>query len=737
MSTWANDPELVATFRQEVEDRLASLCDGLLKLENHPQPRQLVAALFRDAHTVKGSARMLGLEDVVEAAHRSEDLLGAIRDARFEPRRDLVDLLLTAAEAIRRGLPGAERPVTEDDVTQVVAALEAALEGQNPVGVPRLSVPDAEVSDDDSNRPKTGESVRVPVRRVHGLLDVVGEAELEARRVERGVLDLTGLAAEHVRIVRAIRQLIATDVSVPPEVSENLHALVALGDQFQASVREMRGSMEDAQNRLGQVRDGAMALAMVPVRRVVAAFPQLVREVAAETGKDVHLRLVGEDVELDTRVLDGVADALRHLVTNAVDHGCDTPAERLEAGKAAQGTVTVSARAAGSTIVIEVSDDGYGIDEEALRLAAIERGLLGPDTQATGQALMSVLFAPGFSTREEVTSTSGRGVGLDVVRTAVEDLGGTVEIESELGVGTTFAMTLPVTLGVMRCLVARLGEERYAVPVTNIVETISLTDVETSTVAGASVLVRHGSTIPLADLGRALGVVGERETRVGVVVRYGGAAEQLAWAVDELEGELEVVVKDLGGFLGRPPFIGGGTIDSDGSVMLLLDVRELAIEQYTRGVALEAPTVPTRSDTDSAAPASTRPSGRAGVGGRARVMVVEDSIGVRELQRVILEGAGYDVVTAVDGTDGAARLTGDPVDLVLSDVEMPGMDGFTLTRTIRRTRGWENVPVVIMTSRGDEADKRAGLDAGANAYLLKSEFDQTQLVDTVRRLVGR
>lgn len=735
MSTWANDPELVATFRQEVEDRLASLCDGLLKLENHPQPRQLVAALFRDAHTVKGSARMLGLDGVVDVAHRAEDLLGAVRDGRFDPRRDLVDLLLASAEGIRRGLPGATLPVSDEDLARLNAALDAALEGQNPVSVPRLTAAEEETDPDESGRRKTGESVRVPVRRVHGLLDVVGEAELEARRVERGVLQLTGLAAEHVRTVRAIRQVTATDVTVPPEIAEGLHGLVALGDQLQAAVREMRSSMEDAQNRLAQVRDGAMGLAMVPARRVVAAFPQLVRELAADTNKDVELRLVGEDVELDTRVLDGVADALRHLVTNAVDHGCDTPSERLAAGKPSRATVTVSARAAGSTIVIEVSDDGYGIDEEALRIAAIERGLLSADSQATGQALMSVLFQPGFSTREEVTSTSGRGVGLDVVRTAVEELGGTIEIESVLGAGASFVMTLPVTLGVMRCLVARLGGERYAVPVTNVVETISLGDVEMSTVAGAPVLVRHGSTIPLADLGRALGVTGERETKVAVVVRYGGAAEQLAWAVDALEGELEVVVKDLGGFLGRPPFLGGGTIDSDGSVMLLLDVREMAVEQYSRGIALEAPAVPQSVDAAPASAAAGRP-GRASTG-RARVLVVEDSIGVRELQRVILEGAGYDVVTAVDGSDGAARLSGDPVDLVLSDVEMPGMDGFTLTRTIRRTRGWESVPVVIMTSRGDEADKRAGLDAGANAYLLKSEFDQTQLVDTVRRLVGR
>jgi CheY-like chemotaxis protein len=203
----------------------------------------------------------------------------------------------------------------------------------------------------------------------------------------------------------------------------------------------------------------------------------------------------------------------------------------------------------------------------------------------------------------------------------------------------------------------------------------------------------------------------------------------LGLAVDELEGELELVVKELGGFIGRLPTVAGATIDGDGSVVLVLDVRELAVRQLAVGPS--AVGMPSTRRTGAA----PLPAQRAG--DRPRVLVVEDSIGVRELQRVILEGAGYDVATAVDGLDGASRLTGVPVDLVLSDVEMPGMDGFSLTREIRRTRGWENVPVVIMTSRGDQADQRAGLDAGASAYLLKSEFDQAELIDTVRRLVGR
>ena len=291
-------------------------------------------------------------------------------------------------------------------------------------------------------------------------------------------------------------------------------------------------------------------------------------------------------------------------------------------------------------------------------------------------------------------------------------------------------LTLPVTLGVVRCLVVRLGQERYAVPLGGVLETVSLADLDVHEIAGSLVVARDDDTVPLADLGQVLGVSGPRTPRAVVVARLTG--EPIAWSVDEVEGEREVVVKPLGDFLGTWRGPRGATIDDDGSVLLLVDLRELAA-RWAASPLTAVPLVALDDDGDE----PSRDVRTAPGEGRPRVLVVEDSIGVRELQRTILEGAGYDVVTAVDGLDGAGRLQQPPVDLVLSDVEMPGMDGFTLTRTIRRTRGWENVPVVIMTSRGDDADKRAGLDAGCDAYLLKSEFDQHALVDTVRRLVGR
>ncbi|HTC68374.1 MAG TPA: response regulator [Acidothermaceae bacterium] len=807
MGTWAEDPELLATFRGEVDERLASLSAGLLQLESNGAPRQLIAGLFRDAHTVKGSARMMGLTTVLQTAHAAEDLLGALRDGRFQVKREYVDLLLATVDGIGRSVAA---PGTVDEyLAELIDALRGALEGDDPVRVPRMAQPGAApaaagaaarapargrsraakgaaATNADADpmpaplvvpsgsgvpfivaqpgiptaaalslppvpvaavtaplpaafeapglgleRPgeRAVDSVRVTSQRVYDLLDVVGEAELDARRVEQNAERVIELAVDQKRWLRALRDAVAASgADLPGEIETAVYNVMSVTDQMQSSGHQLRELVEDSRGRLALVRDGAMGLAMVPVRRVVTAFPRLVRDVASSTGKDVRLNLVGEDVELDKKVLDGVADALKHLVINAVDHGCETPDERVAADKPVRATVTVSAKAAGGTVVLEVADDGRGIDEDVVRATAIERGLLPAGSTLGGAQLFQLLFLASFSTSPTVTSTSGRGVGLDVVKTAVDDLGGTIDVFSELGSGTSFVLTLPITLGVLRCLIARVGNERYAVPVPAVIESLSLRDVAVETVAGVPVVVRHGVTVPLLDLGSALGVEGEREPRAALVVRNGGASDLIAWSVDRLEGELELVVKDLGSFVGRLPLVTGATIDGDGSVVCLIDLREISGRAGGTGHLGAAVQV--------AGPVSAEHE-PAHVGRKARVLVVEDSVGVRELERVILESAGYEVITAVDGLDGIARLRTEPADLVLSDVEMPGMDGFTLTRTIRRTRGWEHVPVVIMTSRGDESDRRAGLEAGASAYLLKSDFDQTELVDTVRRLVGR
>jgi chemotaxis protein histidine kinase CheA len=572
MPGWADDPELLATFRAEVEERVASLSTGLLQLEAHPSPRQVIGGLFRDAHTVKGSARMLGLDGVLQVAHRCEDLLGGLRDGRLTVRRDLIDLLLAACDGITSAMPGVEEPVPDEHLQALSAALDAAIAGENPVTVPQWVCVVDDAADEDDRRVRGVDSVRVATEKVYELLDIVGEAELDARRIERASVVLDTLGTEQARWLRTLREGMK-DGDASPDSALALNRLVSVADQLAAATRDIRELVDAAHGRLAQVRDGAMGLAMVPVRRVVAGLPRVVRDVAADTGKDVRLVLVGEDVELDKQVLDGVSDALKHLVVNAVDHGCETPAQRIAAGKPAQATVTVAARAAGGTVVLEVSDDGVGIDEADLRAAAIARGLLPSDSTLSGHALMHMLFLPAFTTAEEVTERSGRGVGLDVVHSAVEALGGAVDLRSTPGLGTTFTLTLPVTLGVLRCLIARIGDERYALPVPGIVESITLKDATVHALAGSPVVVRHGTTLPLLDLGAALDAPGARDAKAAVVVRH--ADRQVAWAVDGLDGELELVVKDLGPFFGRLPLVSGATIDGDGSVVCLVDLREL------------------------------------------------------------------------------------------------------------------------------------------------------------------
>src|SRR4051794_32104650 len=339
MAGWADDPELLATFRAEVDERLASLSAGVLPLEEHPSPRQLVTGLFRDAHTVKGSARMLGLDGVLQVAHASEDLLGAMRDGRLSVRRDIVDLLLASCDAIGVAVAGAGEGEADDThLLALVQALRAVLAGEEGVAVPQAplpALPDDEEPDFDLDADRSGEkyrarseSVRVAAHKVYDLLDTVGEAELDARRVEQAAVAVSTAAVEHGRWLKALREAAAAQgaMPLPDDLALAINRLLAGAEDFVAAGRELREIAEDSRGRITQVRDGAMGLAMVPVRRVLAAFPRLARDVAATSDKQVRFVLEGADVELDKQVLDGVADALKHLVINAVDHGCESPA---------------------------------------------------------------------------------------------------------------------------------------------------------------------------------------------------------------------------------------------------------------------------------------------------------------------------------------------------------------------------------------------------------------------------
>jgi two-component system chemotaxis sensor kinase CheA len=456
---------------------------------------------------------------------------------------------------------------------------------------------------------------------------------------------------------------------------------------------------------LDELKDAAIGMRTLPLSSLIGGLPRAVRDIAQAEGKDVELVVIGADTELDRVILESLHEPLAHLLRNAVAHGIESPAERQRAQKPAQGRVELRAEQRGGLVEITVSDDGRGVAKELLEQAHGEEGLA------------DVLARAGYSTAGDVTELAGRGVGLDAVKVHVESFGGALHVRSEPGRGTEVSLLLPLALALLDVLLVERGASVYGLPLATVEEGLSVGD--TLSLEGRPALELRGQSIPLYDLAHVVGMVAPplRERPPAIVVAAGG--RRVAVACDSLLGEEEVVVKSLGPLLAGVAGYLGAAILGDGRVALLLDAGSL-----TRGPASAAPVQ---------APAPPRPERVA-----RRVLVVEDSFTVRELQRSILQAAGYDVETARNGVEALERLrTVDTIELVLTDVEMPEMDGFALTEAIRQDAERGSLPIVILTTRADEEDRRRGIEAGADAYMVKRSFDQQALLETVERLVGR
>jgi two-component system, chemotaxis family, sensor kinase CheA len=456
---------------------------------------------------------------------------------------------------------------------------------------------------------------------------------------------------------------------------------------------------------LAELRETAFGMRMLPLSVITGPLPRAIRDIARSTGKEVDFVVAGEDTELDRVVLESLAEPLTHLLRNAVVHGIESPAERERAGKPARGRVELRAISRGSMAEIVVADDGRGVSPEAIEAAGAEG------------SLTSVLAEPGYSTAGEVTDLAGRGVGLDAVKAYVNGLGGTLQIQSEPGHGMSVVLLLPLGLALTQVLLFERGGEVYGLPMAAVEEVLLVT--QTLTLQGQPAVEIRGRSLPVADVAAILGAVapplGDRSP--AIVVSSGG--RRAVAACDTLLGAEEVVIKPLGPMLAHLADYIGASILGDGRIVLLVAAATLAREAAP---AVEA------HEPEVAARASAAP----------KILVVEDAFTVRELQRSILEAAGYPIVTARDGRDALSVLDRDSqIALVVTDVEMPELDGIELTRAIRASSARSSLPVVIVTSRGSEDDIRRGIEAGADAYMAKSGFDQQTLLATVERLVGR
>ena len=506
-------------------------------------------------------------------------------------------------------------------------------------------------------------------------------------------------------------------IRVPPEKIDRLLDLVAetvlhgrrlehvIGDDRTRDDQTVSDELDLGGRLFGELKDAAIQMRMLPLATITAPLPRAVRDIATAEGKDVQLLISGDDTELDRIILESLSEPLVHMVRNAVGHGIETPSEREAAGKPPRATVELSAKQRGGTVEIVVSDDGRGVSP-ALIEEARQHG-----------SLADVLARPGFSTAAEVTELSGRGVGLDAVKRYVEGFGGTLEVRSEPGSGTEIILVLPLALALLEVLLVERGGNVFGLPLASVEEALSAENV--LTLEGT---IGAGAPRPLGPARRPR----RSDRRAGaplppgspaIIVTAGG--RRIAATCDRLIGQDEVVVKPLGALLASATGYLGAAILGDGRIALLLDPTSLSAPSESKPRLAPAPPI---AREEHLAP---------------KILVVEDSFTVRELQRSILQAAGYRVEIACDGSDGLDRVSADPeIDLVITDLEMPKMNGLELTRAIRARAESASLPVVIVTSLGSDDDRRAGVEAGADAYMVKASFDQHALLDTVERLVG-
>ncbi|PSS49029.1 hybrid sensor histidine kinase/response regulator [Pseudomonas sp. BBP2017] len=750
------DVSLLELFSLEAEAQTQVLSAGLLALERNPTQADQLEACMRAAHSLKGAARIVGVDAGVSVAHVMEDCLVGAQEGRLRLRAEHIDALLQGTDLLMRiATPGdaSIEPAVQAFLVQMAGLLDPAatstvvtplpMPGLEPAAVmaePVIEQPvllDAEPGAPTQRKGKrTGEAgeriLRVTAERLNSLLDLSSKALVETQRFKPYLATLQRLKRMHSQSVRALdglnSQLQASGQS--PEVQEALAQAQQLLGQTQQLLLQQAADLDEfgwqASQRAQLLYDTALACRMRPFADVLTGQSRMVRDLGRSLGKQVRLEIEGEKTQVDRDVLEKLEAPLTHLLRNAVDHGIELPEQRLLAGKAQEGHIRLRASHQAGLLVLELSDDGGGVDLQRLRQSIIERQLSPAETvaQMSEAELLTFLFLPGFSLRDQVTEVSGRGVGLDAVQHMVRQLRGSIVLTQTSGQGSSFHLEVPLTLSVVRSLVVEVAAEAYAFPLAHIERTLELPAEAIVQIEGRQHFWHEGRHIGLVAASQLLNrppsqtngqtikvvVIREREMLYGV-------------AVERLIGERVLVVMPLDPRLGKIQDISSGALLDDGSVVLIIDVEDLlrSVDKLLSTGRLERIERGQRNTREAA---------------RKRILVVDDSLTVRELQRKLLSNRGYEVAVAVDGMDGWNALRSEDFDLLITDIDMPRMDGIELVTLLRRDNRLQTLPVMVVSYKDREEDRRRGLDAGADYYLAKASFHDDALLDAVVELIG-
>ena len=740
-------------FGVELADRCRNLSALLAEIEGvgTQSEDELVAglrAVGRELHSLKGAAQADGASSIEHVAHAAEGavlaLLGAVSGSAKRPDEAWFDALWAAIDTVK--ILHAE-PAT--DTSQLIAALVALTPEPLAAEPTPIASARARSKPTPSALPPARErteqnSVRVSLEKLDTLLTESGELSVTHLRIAERLTEVRELQRQLERLQREWRKSRPVRARLRrgqvQSASRDVETLLGMAERSEQEVqsvlqrtRVLVGDLAQNISQLGAVAgaigEEVIAIRLLPAGTIFSPLERLVRDVSRQTGKDARLVLSGTETDLDRRILDELRDPLMHMVRNTIDHGIEAPQDRLLAGKTAHGTLRISAVPRGDRVQIVVEDDGRGLDVEAIRDTAVRRNLLSAAQAGLldTPSLIELIFHPGFSTRAGVSELSGRGVGMDVVREHVNRLGGDISVRTSPGVGTCFTVAVPLTLATTRVLLVEDAGQTFAIPSSSIERTGRTRFADVQRVEGRRALKIDGRMLPLVELAdvlqrRAPDPSAADTWRSFFVLPQGERA--VAVLADRLIDETELVVKALGAPLTRVRHVTGAAILGTGVVVVILNPTDL-IKSALRNLE----SVQRLSPLDDVVPGpQTEPP-------RRRVLVVDDSVMTRTLERSILEAAGYVVVVAGDGAQALDVLNENPVDVIVSDIEMPRMDGFELTAAVRHDERWRNLPIVLVTSLDSPEHIERGAAAGADAYIVKGRFDQDDLVQTIGRLL--
>jgi two-component system chemotaxis sensor kinase CheA len=736
--------DLLITFREETEEHLRVMSRAVVDLESAESAAGVDAALeilYRQTHSLKGAAGAVGRPVMVSICQGIESVLAALKRHELRPEPAVVDVLSESLDFLQVCLTTDEVGV-EQRATIVAGRLaslvEAAPQGSGGWQQPgdTANAGDTRDAGDATDKPApqpvdtlstTADTVRVSTTKLESLMLQAEEfISVKLASAQRSA----ALRSLDARLDVWKREWYQTKTRRDQEeLEEFLEWNATFMEGLLADIRMLARSTDEERRSIGpmvdDLLDGMKRVLMLPVSSLLSSFPKMVRDLARSRGKQVELVITGENIEIDKRIIENLKDPLVHLLRNAVDHGIEIPDVRRAHDKALRGTIRVAvSQLENNKIEILVSDDGAGIDVLRLRDAAVREGMrtqLQVDSVDDAEALR-LAFASGLSTSPVISQVSGRGLGLAIVEEKVETLGGSVAIESRAGVGTVFRIVVPATLATARGVLAQISDWVFVMPVAGVERVVRVNKADIRMVENRETVQLEGHTLPLMYLHEVLELP-LKPQRNGTdhlqVIVAGSGDERVAFAVDRIIEEQEVLVKTLGPQLIRVRNIAGGTIIGSGKVVPIINISDLLLSCRASAVR-------------SSLPVSTLPENG---NGRKAVLVVEDSITSRMLLKNLLEAAGYYVRPSVDGLDALAALGEEDFDLVISDIEMPRMDGFELTSKIRSDSRLARMPVMLVTGMETPEDRGRGIDAGANAYVVKSSFTQGTLLETARSLL--